>query len=108
MTHDFFFIVSTKGGELATARAKGSRRGEGKGVYGLLVLLAIVITPFLRIGIQYLLLKLTSAVCGLFCEKNTNALLDGFSAAMGLLLAMTGTVCLLLMISVMCFLRGMG
>ena len=78
------------------------------GVYGLLVLLAIVVTPFLEIGVQYLLLKLTSAICGLFSDQNTTGLLDAFSAAMGLLLAMTGTVCLLLMISVMCFLRGMG
>ena len=40
--------------------------------------------------------------------RKATSLLDAFSTAMGMLLAMTGTVCLLLMISVMCFLRGMG
>ena len=55
-----------------------------------------------------LLLKLTAAVCGIFCDKTVTGLMDDFSAAMGMLLAMTGTVCLLLLISMVCFLRGMG
>lgn len=78
------------------------------GIYGLLALLAIAIGPFLRIGIQYLLLKLTAAVSSVFAGKKTAGLIQDFSAAMGLLLAMTGTVCLLLLISVVCFLKGVG
>ncbi len=78
------------------------------GIYGMITLLALVIGPFLKIGIQYLLLKLTAALCGVFSDKGIMSLLESFSSAMGLLLAMTGSVCLLLMISVMCFLRGMG
>jgi stage III sporulation protein AE len=78
------------------------------GVYGLLAIAAIAIGPFLRIGVQYLLLKLTAAVCGVFGNKRITELIVDFSAAMGLLLAMTGTVCLLLLISTVCFLKGMG
>ena len=78
------------------------------GIYGMLVLVAIVIGPFLKIGLHYLLLKLTAAVCGIFCEKTVTGLMEDFSAAMGLVLAMTGTVCLLLLISMTCFLKGMG
>lgn len=78
------------------------------GMYGLTAVVAICIGPFLRIGAQYLLLKATTLVCGLFTEKKAVALVEDFSAAMGLLLAMTGTVCLLLMISIVCFLKGMG
>ena len=78
------------------------------GVYGMLTLIAVVIGPFLKIGLQYLLLKLTAAVCGIFCDKSITGLMEDFSAAMGLVLAMTGTVCLLLLISMICFLRGMG
>jgi stage III sporulation protein AE len=78
------------------------------GIYGLLVLLALVIGPFIKIGVQYLLMKLTAAICGLFSDKSLTTLLEAFSSAMGLLLAMTGTVCLLFMISVMCILRGIG
>ena len=78
------------------------------GIYGMLALIAIVIGPLFKIAIQYMLLKLTSAVCGIFCDKTIAGLIEDFSGAMGLLLAMTGTVCLLLLISVVCFLKGMG
>lgn len=78
------------------------------GVYGLLAICAVAIGPFLRIGIQYLLLKLTAAVSGVFGSKKTTELIQDFSAAMGLLLAMTGTICLLLLISTVCLLKGVS
>ena len=78
------------------------------GVYGLLAVLAVCIGPFLRIGIHYLLLKLTAAICGAFGSKPVSGLINDFSAAMGFVLAMTGTVCLLLMVSVVCFMKGIG
>lgn len=78
------------------------------GIYGLLAILAIWISPFLQIGVQYLLLKLTAAVCGVFGVKQVTDLIHGVSDAMGLLLAMTGTMCLLLLISTVCFMRSVG
>lgn len=78
------------------------------GVYGLVAVLSIAIGPFLRIGIHYLLLKVTSGMCSLLAGKRNADLIQDFSCAMGLLLAMTGTVCLLLLISVVCFLKGVG
>lgn len=78
------------------------------GVYGLLAIVSIAIGPFLRIGVQYLLLKLTAAICGVFGNKKLSGLVGDFSAAMGLLLAMAGSVCLLLLISVICFMKGVS
>lgn len=78
------------------------------GVYGLLAILAVTIGPFLKIGLQYLLLKLTTAVSGIFGADKITGIIQAFSTAMGMLLAMTGTVCLLLLISTVCFLRGVG
>ena len=78
------------------------------GVYGVLAFVAIAIGPFLRIGVQYLLLKLTAAVSSVFSDKNTTALIGNFSTAMGLLLAMTGAVCLLQIISTVCFMKGVS
>lgn len=78
------------------------------GVYGLLVILAIWITPFLQIGLQYLLLKLTAALSSVFGVKAATDLIEDFSAAMGLLAAMTGAVSLLMLISTVCFMKGMG
>ena len=78
------------------------------GVYGLIAIAAIAMGPFLRIGVQYLLLKLTAAVCGVFGNKKTTELVGDFSSAMGILLAMTGAVCLILLISMVCFMKGVG
>lgn len=78
------------------------------GVYGLLAILAVWIGPFLQIGSQYLLLKFTSAICSVVGTKESCALIEDFSGAMGLLLAMTGTICLLLLISTVCFMKGVS
>ncbi len=78
------------------------------GIYGMFAILAIWIGPFLKIGTHYLLLKGTAALCAIFAPKQTTDLIADFSSAMGLLLAMTGTVCLLLMISTICFMKGVG
>lgn len=76
------------------------------GVYGILAILAVFLAPFLQIGIHYLILKATGAVCGMFGTKGMNGLIDDFTTAMGLLLAMTGASCLLLLISTVCFMKG--
>lgn len=78
------------------------------GIYGLFAVIAIWIGPFLQIGAHYLLLKATGAVCSIFASKENTELIRDFSSAMGLLLAMTGTICLMLLISLVCFLRGVG
>ncbi len=78
------------------------------GISGILVVIAITIVPFMEIGIQYLVLKLTAMVCSLFPDKPIIALIEDFSAAMGFLLGMTGSMCLMLLISLVCFLRGVG
>ena len=78
------------------------------GVYGILAILAVFLLPFLKIGCHYLILRLTGAVCAVFGVKRCTDLIGDFSGAMGLLLAMTGSVCLLQLISTVCFLRGVG
>lgn len=78
------------------------------GIYGILAVLAIFLEPFLKIGIHYLMLKITAAVTGIFGCKEMTDLIGDFSDTMGFLLAMTGSVCVLLMISTVCFLKGVG
>lgn len=78
------------------------------GIYGLLAVAAIWMTPFLKLGLQYLLLKLTGAVCAVFGVKEASELISDFSGAMGILLGMTGAVSLLLLISTVCMMKGMG
>lgn len=78
------------------------------GIYGIWAILAVFLGPFLQIGAHYLLLKATAAVCGVFGSKRMTELIGDFSTAMGLLLAMTGSACLLLLISTVCFMKGVG
>ena len=65
------------------------------GIYGMLAVLGLCLTPFLKIGLQYGMLKLTTAVCGLFGRGNCVGLLEKLTEAMGMILAMTGIACLL-------------
>ncbi len=78
------------------------------GVAGMLAVIAIAVVPFLQIGLQYLGLKLTAAICALFPEQHITGLVEDFSGAMGFLLGMTGAMCLMFLISLVCFLRGVG
>lgn len=78
------------------------------GIYGILAVLAVFIGPFVKIGVQYLLLKITAGICTLFANKNISALVEDFSAALGFLLAMVATGCVMVLISTVCFMKGFG
>ena len=78
------------------------------GVYGLLAVVALWIGPFLRIGVQYLMLKITAGICGIFGTRGITGLIGDFTAAMGFLLALTAAMCLIFMISTVCFMKGVG
>lgn len=78
------------------------------GIYGLLAVTAVWIGPFLQIGVQYVLLKLTAAAGGVIGGKSGGGLLKDLCSAMGFLLAMTGAVCLMLLISIVCFMKGVS
>ena len=78
------------------------------GMYGIFATLSVFMGPFIKVGIQYLLLKISALICGLFASKNISGLVDDFSSAMGLLLAMVATGCVLVLISTVCFMKGIG
>lgn len=105
-------VVPVVGGILADASeaflVSAGLIKNAAGIYGIFAILAVFIGPFLRIGSHYLLLKVTGAVCAVFSSKRVAELISDFSTAMGLLLAMTGSMCMLLLISTVCFLKGVG
>lgn len=78
------------------------------GIYGILAIIAVYIEPFLKIWIHYMVLKATVVICSFVHSGRITSLIEDFSSAMGLLLAMTGSVCLLLLISTVCFMKGFG
>ncbi len=70
------------------------------GVFGMLGVLAICLTPFLHLAVQYLLYKLTAFLASTVGSESLVELIDSLGSAFGLLLGMTGTCALLLLISV--------
>lgn len=76
------------------------------GVFGMLAIVATCLLPFLRVGVHYLLLKMTAAVSGTIGQKPHVALMKHFSSAMGYLLAMCGSCALMLLISFVCFIKA--
>lgn len=78
------------------------------GIFGMLAILAICIVPFLKIGIHYLMMKVTAAVAGAVAEESLTSMIDAVGAAMGLLLGMTGACALMLLISAVCSLKAVG
>lgn len=78
------------------------------GVYGGLAILALWIGPFLQIGIQYLMLKMTGAICCAFNCKEIADIVNDFTTALGFVLGMTVTICVLLLVSTVCFMKGVS
>lgn len=78
------------------------------GIYGILAILAVFLEPFCRIGIQYLILKLTGGLCAMFGTKTQITLIGDFGEVMRMLLGMTGAMCILGLVSTVCFLKGVG
>lgn len=78
------------------------------GVYGILAILALFLHPFLKIAAHYLVLKLTGALCSMIAGSRMTGIIDGFSGALGLLLGMTAAACVMMLISTVCFMKGLG
>jgi len=76
------------------------------GAYGILAVMAVFLHPFLRIAVHYILLKITAGLCSIFGSKTGSGLVDSFSTAMGFLLAMTASCCLMVLVSTVCFMKG--
>ena len=104
--------VPVVGGVLSNAAesvlAGAALMKNAAGIYGIFAMLAIFLEPFLRIGIQYGMLKLTAAVTAIFGCKEMTDLIGDFSDTMGFLLGMTASVCVLELVSIVCFLKGVG
>lgn len=77
------------------------------GVYGLIAVFAIGITPFLCAGVYYLLLKLCCVICSVWGTGKHTALITDISSVMGYVLAITATVCIMLFIGIVCFMKGL-
>ena len=70
------------------------------GVYGLLCILAILVTPLVMIGIRFLAFKLLSGVSGTVAEDSVIKLLDGLSKAYSMIFGLSVAMGVMLLISI--------
>ena len=78
------------------------------GVYGIFAIFSMIFAPFVKIGIHYLLLKLTTGFADMFPDSKAVKLLKEFTTVMGFALGMIGTVSIILLISTVCFMKGVS
>ncbi len=70
------------------------------GIFGILTVLSLCLTPFLEIAVQYLLYKLGSFAAAMLGCGSLVKLIDGIGSAFGLVLGMVGSAVVLVMVSV--------
>lgn len=78
------------------------------GIFGTLVILGVCLTPFLRMGIHYLVYKLTAALCATVSAGKLTGLIDAISGAFALELGMTACCGMMLLICVISCLSAAG
>lgn len=75
------------------------------GVFGMLAILSILIVPFLKLGLQYVVLQLTSLVSSAIGEKAHICLVKDVASAMGLMLGMVCCCGIMAFLSCVCFMK---
>lgn len=78
------------------------------GVFGLFVVLAICLSPFIVIGLNCLVLKASAAIVKTFDGNGVSSLIGDLSSAYGMLLALTGSAGLMVFISVISCIKAVG
>lgn len=71
------------------------------GIFGMLAVLAACAYPFLQLGVQYLLYKLSAFLAAAVGPPGLSKLISGLGGAFGLVLGMTGAAALLLLVSIL-------
>ena len=78
------------------------------GIYGIIAVIAVFIGPFLKIGIQYIALKLTAGICVTYGGREEVNVLNDCAKAMGLALGSIGAMCLMWLVGIVCFIKGVS
>lgn len=78
------------------------------GVFGLLVISAICLTPFIRLGVQYLCYKIAAAVTATVSGGRISKLISGIGTAFGIMMGLTGSMAVLLYFSIISLIQAVG
>lgn len=78
------------------------------GIFGLISIMSICLTPCLVLGVNYVVFKVTGAVISPVCEAKISELIGKIGSAFGMMLAITASCALLLFISIISCMFAIG
>ncbi len=78
------------------------------GIFGAIAVVCVGLTPFISMGLRYLLFKAAAAAASIFPDQRFSALIDGIGTAFGMMIAMTGTGVFMILISIISLLKVVG
>ncbi|MCQ2442332.1 MAG: stage III sporulation protein AE [Oscillospiraceae bacterium] len=70
------------------------------GTFGVVAVLGFCVSPFLRLGIQYLVYRVVAVLASVVSRGSVPKLINDIAGAFGLVLGMTGTAALLVMLAI--------
>jgi stage III sporulation protein AE len=90
-------IISDAAGTLV---AGASVLRNSVGIFGMLAVISVCITPVLTLGIQYLLYKVAAGLASTMTDSRLTGLISGIGSAFGMVLALVGAGAIMLFISI--------
>lgn len=69
------------------------------GIFGVLAVLGFCLTPFLYLGVQYLMYRVVAVLAAVLSDSGLSGLIEEIGAAFGLVLGMTGACALMVLIA---------
>lgn len=78
------------------------------GVFGLLAVLAICLTPFLKLGVNYLVYKAAALLAATVADKNISKAISSVSTAIGIALGATGACALMLFFGIISVIKAVS
>ncbi|HHU22984.1 MAG TPA: stage III sporulation protein AE [Clostridiales bacterium] len=78
------------------------------GVFGLLAVAGVCLTPFLTLGAQYLIYKAAAGMAGALSDSRLSGLISSIGGAFGMVLSLTGVGALMLFFSIISSIRAVS
>lgn len=78
------------------------------GVFGMIAVVCLCLTPFVSMGIRYLLFKAAAAAATIFPDQRFSGLIDGIGSAFGMMMAMTGTGACMVFLSIISLIQAVS
>ena len=78
------------------------------GIFGMLTILSICLTPFLTLAVNYFLFKAAAAVTAPMIESRLSKLVENIGASFGIVLGMSASCALLMFLSILSSLYAVG